>query len=735
MTPTGDGPLRFPPPVRVAAQAAVLLPGVLVAVEAGYLAVLALAALVEPQLPVRTAPPRARLCVLVPAKDEERLIGRCVSSLRAQDYPPERYEVLVVADDCSDRTAERAASSGARVLERRDASRQGKGHALRWAMDHVLADGADVDAFVVVDADSVADPGMLTALGARFEAGAAAVQGEYLVLDAEQDPRAPLRAAAFLLFHLVRFRGRAALGLPCSLVGNGMLLSRELVEQHPWKAFSITEDLEHTLVLRLAGVRPEFARDARLRAPVASRGVEARTQRARWEGGRLVLARAFLPRLARAVAGGRRDLWDVVVDLAVPPLGVLAVGAAGGTGATLGLVRAGLVPRWSLAPWLVGVVGLHTYVLVGLRAADAPVSTYVALRHAPLLVASELSVRLRLLAGRVPASWERPRPDSGPGGAAPPPSGASRPPEPPVADPPSKLRAGVGPAVSADDQRTTGRGRAGARFSVVIPAKDEATVIGRCLAFVGDLEPGEAEVVVVPNGCRDDTAERAAQVPGVTVVDVPAPGKAGALNAGDEVTTALPRIYLDADIVVSADTLRRLCTALEQDPAPAMAAPRPQFATRGRPRLVRHFFDVYERLPYVASQGGSAGVYALNAAGRARFSSFPALTADDLYVQRLFGAGEVRVPTGAVSEVQAPRTVTGLVKIRTRVASGNAELAGTGLPSAGRSGGSTALALLRLLTRQPGLLPAAVSYTGVTAMSRVRAKRAGSQWQTDTSTR
>jgi hypothetical protein len=205
VTPTGDGPLRFPPPVRVAAQAAVLLPGVLVAVEAGYLAVLALAALVEPQLPVRTAPPRARLCVLVPAKDEERLIGRCVSSLRAQDYPPERYEVLVVADDCSDRTAERAASSGARVLERRDASRQGKGHALRWAMDHVLADGADVDAFVVVDADSVADPGLLTALGARFEAGAAAVQGEYLVLDAEQDPRAPLRAAAFLLFHLVRF--------------------------------------------------------------------------------------------------------------------------------------------------------------------------------------------------------------------------------------------------------------------------------------------------------------------------------------------------------------------------------------------------------------------------------------------------------------------------------------------------------------------------------------------------
>jgi glycosyltransferase involved in cell wall biosynthesis len=181
-----------------------------------------------------------------------------------------------------------------------------------------------------------------------------------------------------------------------------------------------------------------------------------------------------------------------------------------------------------------------------------------------------------------------------------------------------------------------------AHFSVVIPAHNEEKVIGRCLDFVAHLGPGEAEVVVVPNGCTDRTAEVAAAVPGVTVVDLPEGAKWRALNAGDAAATAFPRIYLDADIVLSAETLRALAGALG-DGRPRVAAPRVQFRVEGRPYAVRAFYAAYERLPYVRNGLTGLGVFALSEEGRARFGEFPNVTADDLYVQRLFTLPEREV--------------------------------------------------------------------------------------------
>src|SRR5260221_11108839 len=153
-------------------------------------------------------------------------------------------------------------------MVRNEPDSRGKGQALRWAMDKVLAGDASLDAIAVVDADSVAERGLLAGLTVHLEGGAEAIQGEYLVLPEDRSARGELRAAAILLFHRVRFGGRAALGLPCTLVGNGMLFSRSLLERYPWNAFSGAEDLEYSIDLRLAGVRPVFAGSALLRGPV-----------------------------------------------------------------------------------------------------------------------------------------------------------------------------------------------------------------------------------------------------------------------------------------------------------------------------------------------------------------------------------------------------------------------------------------------------------------------------------
>src|SRR4051794_12567177 len=343
--------------------------GILAAAAALYLVVLAVASRFE--RPSTTTEAALRLVVLVPAHDEADYIARCIGTLQEQDYPTELYDVVVVADNCTDETAAIAASCGVDVLEREDRTAKGKGAALRWAIDRLLADRPAVDAVVVVDADSIAEPHLIGGLASRLADGADAVQGEYLAIPDGDGARAELRLASMLLFHRVRFGGRAALGLPCHLVGNGMAFSRRLLADHPWDAFSSAEDLEWSADLRLAGIRPVFAADAGVRAPIASSGTAARTQRQRWEGGRAHVVRTRVPRMVRAALRGQWSVFDAILELVVPPLGVLATIAVFGAGVSGAFVAAGVVAPWVAVPWLTACGLIALFVLVGLWAGRA----------------------------------------------------------------------------------------------------------------------------------------------------------------------------------------------------------------------------------------------------------------------------------------------------------------------------------------------------------------------------
>jgi cellulose synthase/poly-beta-1,6-N-acetylglucosamine synthase-like glycosyltransferase len=349
--------------------------------------------------------PRSRLVVLVPAHDEEALIRRSVRSLTEQTYPRELYDVVVVADNCTDDTAAVAASAGATVLVRTEPEARGKGYALSWALERVLADGSP-DAVVVVDADSVAVPEFLARLAAAYERGSPAVQGESL-LEEEGSRAASLRAAAFLLVNRTRPAGRAVLGLACHLAGNGMLFARELLRAQPWDAFTSAEDVEYWIKLRRAGVAPAFAGGAILYSPTAPTSEAAAAQQLRWEGGKLHVARAQIPELLVAALRSRRpSLLDAAVELAVPPLGLLAAAALAGTIVAGVLFGADVVPFWSAVPWFVALAAIPLYVVLGLRAAHAPASAYRALAAAPALVATKLTRMHRLFTFRAD-SWVR----------------------------------------------------------------------------------------------------------------------------------------------------------------------------------------------------------------------------------------------------------------------------------------------------------------------------------------
>jgi exopolysaccharide biosynthesis WecB/TagA/CpsF family protein len=397
----------FTAPISAAGSLAVAVVGMLTAAAAAYLFILAVAAF-RPRARPAASVPVHRLAVLVPAHNEAELVERCVASLRAQSYPPELFEIFVIADNCTDATARRAAAAGATVMERRDPAARGKGQALRWAMDRILAERMGADAIVVVDADSVAEPGLLLGLEREMSAGAEVVQGNYRVLT-DEDGRSELRAAAFQLFHEARFAGRAALGLPCNLVGNGMLFARGLLQRHPWSAFTGAEDLEFSTDLRIAGVRPVYAPDAIVSGPAATTGSAGDTQRWRWEGGRFHVMRTRLPRLIGKVVVHRKlDVLDAFIDLAVPPLGLMLMIALGGALISEALGRAGLLAVWAAFPWLLALLLLPAYVLVGLRAVRAPASAYRALLQTPVFLAAKLGTYGRMLTHGLRADqWRR----------------------------------------------------------------------------------------------------------------------------------------------------------------------------------------------------------------------------------------------------------------------------------------------------------------------------------------
>lgn len=364
-----------------------LLGGGIAAIMALYLLVLAVAALFY-RAPGQDLPPRARLIVLIPAHDEAALIARCVRSLQAQSYPSELYDVVVVADNCTDDTAAIAAAAGAdAVMERDDPSARGKGRALRWAMDRLLTAESRADAVAVVDADSIADPGFLQALVQPFEAGAQAAQGESLLYGTGATGAA-LRVVAFLLINRVRPIGRSMLRLPATnLAGNGMLLARELLLAKPWEAFTSAEDLEYSLDLQMSGVDVAFARGAVLLSPTAPNAQAAAQQQLRWEGGKVHLARKRVPKLiAGAFRNRRLSLLSVAFDLAIPPLGFLAAAVLAGLLGEVALVLAGALPALSVTPWVLATAAIPLFVLIGMKAGGASRAGYRALMRAPMFI-------------------------------------------------------------------------------------------------------------------------------------------------------------------------------------------------------------------------------------------------------------------------------------------------------------------------------------------------------------
>jgi glycosyltransferase involved in cell wall biosynthesis len=273
--------------------------------------------------------------------------------------------------------------------------------------------------------------------------------------------------------------------------------------------------------------------------------------------------------------------------------------------------------------------------------------------------------------------------------------------------------------------------------SVVIPAHNEAKVIGRGLDRLFDSLGAGVDVVVVCNGCTDGTAEvvRAAGHP-LTVIELDVASKVEALRAADEFVTALPRVYLDADVLVSGSAIRAVLEHLSR-PGAVAARPPIVYDTSSSSWVVRRFYRARAQIPAVMGSLWGAGMYALSAEGRGRFDQFPFLVADDLFVDRLFRTDEIDLVDTAPVVVVAPATTTGLLATFRRTFRGNraiGEIAATERPGTR----ATVRDLVSLARRGPTEFVDAVVYAAVVIWARAlawRHPRASRVWERDDTSR
>lgn len=372
---------------------------------------LLLASIRQPRVPSRSGPPVTRFAIAIPAHNEAAVIARTVAQLQRQAYPVGLYEIHIVADHCTDTTADCARQAGAEVHVRDSLPRGRKAYALSWLLDRILSEDPAPDAVAVFDADSLVDPGFLAAMDRSLRGGRRVLQGQHIISNPGDGLFPAMAAVDMRLNNRLRNQSRANLGFSCRLMGDGMVFDAGLLRTHGWLGQSLSEDRETGYELLLRGVKVHYVPEARSYGQAAGSWKDAEEQRLRWYGGVAGTRRRLA---ARLVAGALRFrsllLLDAFLELVLPSYSLLTALAVLCLVLTAGLY----LMRTEPSPWMgigaaVLLAGWVLYPWLGLAVDRAPGWAYRTLLAGPayLLWRLWISLLVRLRGGRV--AWVRTR--------------------------------------------------------------------------------------------------------------------------------------------------------------------------------------------------------------------------------------------------------------------------------------------------------------------------------------
>lgn len=242
-----------------------------------------------------------RFMAIIPAHNEEAVVANLVESLKNQNYPKELYDIYVIADNCTDKTAQVAKEAGAIVYERFDENKKTKGYALQWFLAQKIEEDAPYDAFCVFDADNIADKNFLKAMNKKLCQGENVVQG-YRDIKNPTDNWITAGYAIFYwtmnrFYHLARYN----LGLSPLLNGTGFMVRFDVIKPTGWDTKTLTEDIEFSLKNIIEGRKLGWATDAIVYDEQPTGFKQSWSQRSRWTVGHIQCMKEYTGMLALAV--------------------------------------------------------------------------------------------------------------------------------------------------------------------------------------------------------------------------------------------------------------------------------------------------------------------------------------------------------------------------------------------------------------------------------------------------
>jgi cellulose synthase/poly-beta-1,6-N-acetylglucosamine synthase-like glycosyltransferase len=331
--------------------------------------------------------PLKRFVIIIPAHNEASTIGGTVKRLRYLDYPNSLYSIHIVADHCSDDTAEIARREGAIVHERNDGPRSGKGAALFWLFERILEDDL-CDAVIIFDADTRVDPAFLCVMNWRLAKGDQVIQGQHIIANPDQGWFPALAWAMFLIDNRFQNLGRTNLGWSAKNMGDSICFSVDVLRQMGWGE-GLAEDYHLRLSLLLQGIRIVYEPAAIGYGEAPLDWARARAQRARWlrgtrDAGRHVVKRLLVEGLKRR----NLAMLDGALQASFPSYSTLSVLSL--------IVLAVLVPvdyfdklisLWPhILAWAAIAGMLLIYPIVGLALEHAPIKAYVVILSGPYFI-------------------------------------------------------------------------------------------------------------------------------------------------------------------------------------------------------------------------------------------------------------------------------------------------------------------------------------------------------------
>ncbi|HEY5525690.1 MAG TPA: glycosyltransferase family 2 protein [Clostridium sp.] len=272
--------------------------------------------------------PNNKFAMIVAAHDEEIVIGNLIESMRKQNYPKELYDIYVIADNCTDKTAEIARSYDVTVCERNVEDKRGKGYALEWMFDKLFKMNKSYDSIAIFDADNLVHSDFLKEINSKMNQGYKVVQGYIDSKNPDDSWIATSYSIAFWSQNRLFQLARNNVGFSNQIGGTGFAIATETLKTLGWGATCLTEDLEFTCKLVLNGEKVGWAHDAKIYDEKPLKLKQSWVQRRRWmQGFTDVASRYCLKLMKKAIKERKWYVFDAALYV-LQPFATLLIGVA-----------------------------------------------------------------------------------------------------------------------------------------------------------------------------------------------------------------------------------------------------------------------------------------------------------------------------------------------------------------------------------------------------------------------